>query len=139
MAGAREPTGLGTERMPSGSDGPELGAQFAQLVKELRSEYAGAVTACAARIAQGVFGPSGRSILRILEQHGITGTPTLMQQQASFLVPAPPARPTPLGSLKSAVQLIAPFSYHVPACMVCTQIINALIWVWPNHHIPLSL
>ena len=85
MAGAREPTGLGTERMPSGSDGPELGAQFAQLVKELRSEYAGAVTACAARIAQGVFGPSGRSILRILEQHGITGTPTLMQQQASLL------------------------------------------------------
>ena len=74
-------TGLGTERMPSGSEGPELGAQFAQLVKELRSEYAGAVTACAARIAQGVFGPSGRSILRILEHHGITGTPTLMQQQ----------------------------------------------------------
>lgn len=81
LAGAREMTGLGTERMPSGSEGPELGAQFAQLVKELRSEYAGAVTACAARIAQGVFGPSGRSILRILEQHGITGTPTLMQQQ----------------------------------------------------------
>lgn len=80
-AGAREMTGLGTERMPSGSEGPELGAQFAQLVKELRSEYAGAVTACAARIAQGVFGPSGRSILRILEQHGIAGTPTLMQQQ----------------------------------------------------------
>ncbi|CAL8462927.1 g2461 [Coccomyxa elongata] len=86
--GAREPTGLGTERMPSGSDGPELGAQFAQLVKELRSEYAGAVTACAARIAQGVFGPSGRSILRILEQHGITGTPTLMQQQVGPVLEA---------------------------------------------------
>ncbi|EIE27268.1 hypothetical protein COCSUDRAFT_55287 [Coccomyxa subellipsoidea C-169] len=86
--GAREMTGLGTERMPSGSEGPELGAQFAQLVKELRSEYAGAVTACAARIAQGVFGPSGRSILRILEHHGITGTPTLMQQQVGPVLEA---------------------------------------------------
>ncbi len=108
VVGAREPTGLGTERMPSGSDGPELGAQFAQLVKELRSEYAGAVTACAARIAQGVFGPSGRSILRILEQHGITGTPTLMQQQASLLVPAPCAWPIPFGSIKKAMPLLHP-------------------------------
>ena len=33
-------------------DGPEMGAQFAQLVKELRSEYGGAVQACAFRISQ---------------------------------------------------------------------------------------
>ena len=73
---------MGTELMPGGQSGPALGAQFAQLVKELRSEYGGAVTACAARIAAGVFNaPPGRSILRILQQHGITGTPTLMQQQ----------------------------------------------------------
>ena len=36
-------------RMP---EGPEMGAQFAQLVKELRSEYGGAVQACAFRISQ---------------------------------------------------------------------------------------
>lgn len=78
---------MGTEMMPGGQSGPELGAQFAQLVKELRSEYGGAVTACAARIAAGVFNaPPGRSILRILQQHGITGTPTLMQQQVSCCV-----------------------------------------------------
>ncbi len=33
-------------------DSPEMGAQFAQLVKELRSEYGGAVQACAFRISQ---------------------------------------------------------------------------------------
>lgn len=67
--------------MPDGFSGPKLGAQFAQLVKELRSEYAGAVTACAQRIAGGVFGMAGRSILRALQIHGVSGTPAIMQQQ----------------------------------------------------------
>ncbi len=107
VAGAREMTGLGTERMPSGSEGPELGAQFAQLVKELRSEYAGAVTACAARIAQGVFGPSGRSILRILEHHGITGTPTLMQQQVRDSTHAP------------VIFMYLAFDWHFIDCPTC--------------------
>ena len=76
---------MGTEMTPGGTSGPELGAQFAQLVKELRSEYGGAVTACAARIAAGVFGPPHTSILRILQTHGISGTPALMQQQVLLL------------------------------------------------------
>lgn len=80
-AGAREPSGPGLEMMPDGFSGPKLGAQFAQLVKELRSEYAGAVTACALRIASGVFGMAGRSILRALQAHGVSGTPAVMQQQ----------------------------------------------------------
>ena len=80
---------MGTEMTPGGAVGPELGAQFAQLVKELRSEYGGAVSAAAARIAGGVFGAPGRSILRILQQHGVTGTPALMQQQARAPAPVP--------------------------------------------------
>jgi hypothetical protein len=79
--GAREPSGPGLELMPDGCSGPKLGAQFAQLVKELRSEYAGAVTACAFRIASSVFGMPGRSILRALDAHGVSGTPAVMQQQ----------------------------------------------------------
>lgn len=85
VAGAREPSGPGLEMMPDGFSGPKLGAQFAQLVKELRSEYAGAVTACALRIASGVFGMAGRSILRALQAHGVSGTPAVMQQQVGPL------------------------------------------------------
>ena len=61
--------------------GPHLGAQFAQLVKELRSEYAAAVTACAERIAGALFQRPGYSINASLHRHGVTGTPTIMQQQ----------------------------------------------------------
>lgn len=66
-------------------DGPPLGVQFAQLVKELRSEYGAAVTLAAERIATAVFA-SGRSINGILQRHGLTGTPTIMQQQVSILL-----------------------------------------------------
>lgn len=59
--------------------------QFAQLVKELRSEYGAAVTLAAERIATAVFS-SGRSINGILQRHGLTGTPTIMQQQVSTLL-----------------------------------------------------
>ena len=61
--------------------GPHLGAQFAQLVKELRSEYAAAVTACAERIAGALFQRPGYSINATLHRHGISGTPSIMQQQ----------------------------------------------------------
>ena len=81
QAGGREAAGAGTEVLPGGGTGPQLGAQFAQLVKELRSEYGGAVSAAASRISAALFAAPGRSILRILEQHGVTGTPALMQQQ----------------------------------------------------------
>ncbi len=63
------------------STGPHLGAQFAQLVKELRSEYAAAVTACAERIAGALFQRPGYSINATLHRHGISGTPSIMQQQ----------------------------------------------------------
>ena len=63
-------------------DGPPLGVQFAQLVKELRSEYGAAVTLAAERIATAVFS-SGRSINGILQRHGLTGTPAIMQQQVT--------------------------------------------------------
>ncbi|KAK9839863.1 hypothetical protein WJX81_007158 [Elliptochloris bilobata] len=87
-AGGREAAGAGTEVLPGGGTGPQLGAQFAQLVKELRSEYGGAVSAAAARISGALFAAPGRSILRILEQHGVTGTPALMQQQTGPVLEA---------------------------------------------------
>ncbi|KAL3142941.1 hypothetical protein ABBQ38_003227 [Trebouxia sp. C0009 RCD-2024] len=68
--------------------GPHLGAQFAQLVKELRSEYAAAVTACAERIAGALFQRPGYSINATLHRHGISGTPTIMQQQVGPVLEA---------------------------------------------------
>ena len=73
--------------------GPHLGAQFAQLVKELRSEYAAAVTSCAERIAGALFLRPGYSINTTLQRHGITGTPTVMQQQVSRGAHGSDARP----------------------------------------------
>ena len=69
--------------------GPHLGAQFAQLVKELRSEYAAAVTACAERIAGALFQRPGYSINATLHRHGISGTPSIMQQQVCLLPTCP--------------------------------------------------
>lgn len=52
-AGATDfPGGARDAGRGAAEDGPEMGAQFAQLVKELRSEYGGAVQACAFRISQ---------------------------------------------------------------------------------------
>ncbi|DBB16594.1 TPA: hypothetical protein ACH3X3_014851 [Trebouxia sp. C0006] len=68
--------------------GPHLGAQFAQLVKELRSEYAAAVTACAERIAGALFQRPGYSINATLHRHGISGTPSIMQQQVGPVLEA---------------------------------------------------
>lgn len=74
--------GLGIEYTPDGHLGPQLGAQFAQLVKELRSEYAGAVTGCAQRIAIAVFS-LGPRLLTLLQQHGLTGNPAQTAQEVS--------------------------------------------------------
>ena len=60
--------------------GPALGAQLAQLVKELRCEYASSVTSTASRIARGVFSLPGRSVRRALEAHGSSGVPGASQQ-----------------------------------------------------------
>ena len=51
-AGGQESPSRAGEAAQGPEDGPEMGAQFAQLVKELRSEYGGAVQACAFRISQ---------------------------------------------------------------------------------------
>ena len=51
-AGGQESPSRAREAAQGPEDGPEMGAQFAQLVKELRSEYGGAVQACAFRISQ---------------------------------------------------------------------------------------
>ena len=70
--------------MPDGQAGPGMGAQFAQLVKEVRSAYGGAVKACAEQIAASI----GRqySILRLLQQHGLSPDPALISTQASSRV-----------------------------------------------------
>ena len=51
-AGGQESPSRAGEAAQGPEDGPVMGAQFAQLVKELRSEYGGAVQACAFRISQ---------------------------------------------------------------------------------------
>lgn len=80
VSGKRELAGLGIEYTPDGRMGPQLGAQFGQLVKELRSEYGGAVTGCAQRISQAVFS-LGPRVLTLLQQHGLTGNPAQTAQE----------------------------------------------------------
>ena len=58
-------------------DGPEMGAQFAQLVKELRSEYGGAVQACAFRISQ--VGVPGLGLLLSAVMPAVRGQCGLVQ------------------------------------------------------------
>ena len=55
----------------SNSNAPPLGVQLAQLVKELRCEYAGAVTSAAARLTRAVDRIPGRSLAAALEAHGL--------------------------------------------------------------------
>lgn len=90
--------GLGIEYTPDGRMGPQLGAQFAQLVKELRSEYAGAVTGCAQRIATAVFS-LGPRVLTLLQQHGLTGNPAQTAQEVRQ--PRPASSSTALGRIQS--------------------------------------
>ena len=60
---------------------PLRGALFDQLVKELRSEYAAAVTACAQRIHR-ALADRRRSIRLALDKYGVSGDPGVMQEQA---------------------------------------------------------
>lgn len=64
----------------SSSNMPPLGVQLAQLVKELRCEYAGAVTAAAARLSHAVDRIPGRSLAAALEAHGLD---VLSREEAS--------------------------------------------------------
>ena len=60
---------------------PLRGALFDQLVKELRSEYAAAVTACAQRIHK-ALADNRHSIRSALERFGVSGDAGVMQEQA---------------------------------------------------------
>lgn len=60
---------------------PLRGALFDQLVKELRSEYAAAVTACAQRIHK-ALAENRHSIRSALDKFGVSGDPGVMQEQA---------------------------------------------------------
>ena len=65
--------------MPDGQAGPGMGAQFAQLVKEVRSAYGNTIKACAEAIAASLA--RGHSILRLLQQHGLSPDPALISTQ----------------------------------------------------------
>lgn len=88
-------------------------------MKELRSEYAAAVTACAERIAGALFQRPGYSINATLHRHGISGTPSIMQQQVSLL------------------HLHALLTAHMRMCVCCwcmmilllPKVITPLCWV----------
>lgn len=66
------------------SEGPRRGALFNQLVKELRSEFAAAVTACAQRIHT-ALADNRCSIRAALEQYGVTGDSGVIQEQVTLL------------------------------------------------------
>jgi len=66
---------------------PHVGAQFAQVVKELRTEYAAAVGSCAERISLGLASNQATSVRSILAaaKHAVAtagANPSAMQQQA---------------------------------------------------------
>jgi hypothetical protein len=49
-------------------EGPVVGAQLAQVVKELRTHYAAGITACASRLGDQLQGREATSVRRILSQ-----------------------------------------------------------------------
>jgi hypothetical protein len=53
---------------------PNLGAQFAQLVKELRSEYFAAITLCAERLAAELAKMEATSVVQLLRRNGVFAT-----------------------------------------------------------------
>jgi hypothetical protein len=66
---------------------PHVGAQFAQVVKELRTEYAAAVGACAERVSLGLASSSSTSVRAILAAAkqavaAAGANPSALQQQA---------------------------------------------------------
>lgn len=52
-------------------EAPNLGAQFAQLVKELRSEYFAAITLCAERLASELAKMPATSVVQLLRRDGV--------------------------------------------------------------------
>ncbi|KAL4857276.1 hypothetical protein ACK3TF_002568 [Chlorella vulgaris] len=52
-------------------EAPNLGAQFAQLVKELRSEYFAAITLCAERLAAELAKMPATSVVQLLRRDGV--------------------------------------------------------------------
>eukprot|EP00887_Chlorella_sp_A99_P007719 scaffold20.g7719.t1 len=67
------PSEAGSERIAR--DVPNLGAQFAQLVKELRSEYFAAITLCAERLSAELGRTPGLSVVLVLRTDGLLGSP----------------------------------------------------------------
>lgn len=65
-------------------EGPKRGALFKQLVKELRSEYATAVTACAQRI-HSALADHRCSIRAALDKYGITNDSAVLMDQVTAL------------------------------------------------------
>ena len=114
--------------LPGGGTGPQLGAQFAQLVKELRSEYGGAVSAAASRISAALFAAPGRSILRILEQHGVTGTPALMQQQVRGIQASAMSSCTWGGLSCASWSSMGLPAYRRPCGGACLQVVCMRAW-----------
>ena len=55
-------------------EAPNLGAQFAQLVKELRSEYFAAITLCAERLASELSKMPATSAVQLLRRDGVFAT-----------------------------------------------------------------
>lgn len=62
--------GAGTDRRLR-REAPNLGAQFAQLVKELRSEYFAAITLCAERLAAELAKMPATSVVQLLRRDGV--------------------------------------------------------------------
>ncbi len=66
-------------------EAPDLGAQFAQLVKELRSEYFAAITLCAERLAAELAKSPATSVVQLLRRDGVFAS----TQQLSAAVSGP--------------------------------------------------
>ncbi len=72
---------VGPERIAR--DAPNLGAQFAQMVKELRSEYFAAITLCAEKLAHTLATQQPTSVILILRHHGLKAQATQTQGAVS--------------------------------------------------------
>lgn len=68
---------MGADRIAR--DAPNLGAQFAQMVKELRSEYFAAITLCAEKLAHTLAGTQPTSVVLILRNHGLVAQSAQIQ------------------------------------------------------------
>lgn len=100
-----EPLGdsmLGADRQGAGAadhrrlhrEAPDLGAQFAQLVKELRSEYFAAITLCAERLAAELSKSAATSVVQLLRRDGVFAS----TQQLSAAVSCTGARLSSVGT-----------------------------------------